>query len=93
MVACDGSVSGTAVRAAVKRVPAAASRSMVGATPVPTRSARNVSIVTSRTFRACNVAGGAGWLHANAMANGKWLMAMVDGRAILHEPSAISHEP
>ena len=36
----------------VKRRPDAARRSSAGATPVPTRSARNVSIVTSSTFGA-----------------------------------------
>jgi len=50
IVACDGSVSGAAVRAAVKNRPDAASASIAGAVPTPTRSARSVSIVTSRTF-------------------------------------------
>ena len=50
MVVCEGSVSAAAVRAAVKRMPAAARRSIAGATPAPMRSARSVSIVTSSTF-------------------------------------------
>ncbi|HEY2150649.1 MAG TPA: hypothetical protein VGH34_07575 [Vicinamibacterales bacterium] len=50
IAAWDGSVSGTAVRALVNRRLDAASASRVGATPTPRRSARNVSMVTKRTF-------------------------------------------
>src|SRR5262249_15127215 len=60
IVVWDGSVSGTAVRADVNCSEEAASRSSAGATPVPTRSARSVSMVTSRTFgfaRACESTG------------------------------------
>ena len=59
IVVCDGSVSGAAARAAVKRMPDAASRSTVGVMPAPTRSARNVSIVIRSTFGAGRLAGGA----------------------------------
>ena len=50
IAACDGSVSGTAVRALVNRRLEAASASRAGATPTPRRSARNVSMVTSKMF-------------------------------------------
>src|SRR5205823_3125752 len=50
IVVGDGSVSGTAVRAFVNRTPEPARRSSAGVTPAPRRSARNVSIVTSRTL-------------------------------------------
>ena len=59
IVACDGSVSGAAVRAAVNRIPAAASRSSAGLMPAPSRSARQVSIVTSTMF-GCAEAGRGG---------------------------------
>jgi hypothetical protein len=32
-------------------------------------------------------------VHANVMANGRWLMAMANGRTIRPLPSAVSHEP
>jgi hypothetical protein len=63
MAVCAGSVSGAVVRAAVNRVPRAASASIAGVSPRPTRSARSVSMVISSTFGlAAGAAGGA--LHA-----------------------------
>ena len=52
IVAWDGRVSGTALRAVVKRRPRAATRSIDGVSVGPTRSARSVSIVTRSTFGA-----------------------------------------
>jgi len=54
--------------------------------PTPARSARNVSIVTRRTF------GRRGATECpHAMANGWRLMAMANGRTIFHMPSAVCH--
>ena len=53
IVTCDGSVSGTAVRARVNRRPASASASSVGVKRRCTRSARSVSIVDEQDVRAC----------------------------------------
>ena len=52
---CDGSVSGTVLRACVNRTPRDASPSTAGVSPRPTRSARSVSIVISRMF-GCDAA-------------------------------------
>src|SRR4051812_36283375 len=55
--AWDGSVSGTALRAALNRAPRAATLSIVGVSAGLTRSARSVSIVISRTFGDATVTG------------------------------------
>jgi hypothetical protein len=56
--ACDGSVRGAVLRAPVKRAPRAASPSIAGVSPRPTRSARRVSIVMRRTLGFWMGAGG-----------------------------------
>jgi hypothetical protein len=47
---CDGSVRGAVARAFVNRTPRAATESIAGVSPRPTRSARSVSIVIRRTL-------------------------------------------
>src|SRR5436189_4753523 len=64
MAACDGSVSGTTLRALVNFVPRDASPSIAGVSPRPTRSARNVSTVMRRTFGFCRGAGAGALLQA-----------------------------
>ncbi len=90
MEACDGSVSGTAVRALVNRTFAAASASSAGATPTPRRSARKVSMVTSRMF---GCAEGFACAQPPVMAKGGRLMARAHAAALRQMPSAISPEP
>ncbi len=57
---CAGSVSGTTVRAFVKRTPRSASAESAGMSRGVSRSARRVSIVTSRTFGGAADGAGAG---------------------------------
>ena len=58
-VVCDGNVSGTAVRAVVKRTPEAASADSAGAMAGVSRSARIVSIVMITTERGGPAGAGA----------------------------------